>query len=46
MVKNLSKISKTNIAVSITGIAGPAGSTKKNQLVWFILILKKMAKSK
>ncbi len=28
MVKNLSKISKTNIAVSITGIAGPKGGTK------------------
>ena len=46
MVKNLSKISKSNIAVSITGIAGPAGGTKKNQLVWFILVLKKMTKSK
>ena len=29
MVKNLSKISKTNICVSITGIAGPKGGTKK-----------------
>ena len=29
MVKNLSKISKTNISVSITGIAGPKGGTKK-----------------
>ena len=28
MVKNLSKISKANISVSITGIAGPNGSTK------------------
>ena len=28
MVKNLNKISKTNISVSITGIAGPNGSTK------------------
>ena len=28
MVKNLSKISKTNISVSITGIAGPSGDTK------------------
>ena len=32
MVKNLSKISKTNISVSITGIAGPNGGTKKNLL--------------
>ena len=29
MVNNLSKISKTNINVSITGIAGPRGGTKK-----------------
>ncbi len=28
MVKNLSKISKANINVSITGIAGPKGGTK------------------
>ena len=29
MVKNLSKISKTKINVSITGIAGPKGGTKQ-----------------
>ena len=28
MVKNLNKISKTNISVSITGVAGPKGGTK------------------
>ena len=28
MVNNLSKMSKTNISVSITGIAGPNGGTK------------------
>ena len=28
MVKNLSKISKANITVSITGVAGPNGGTK------------------
>ena len=33
MVRNLSKISKTSISVSITGIAGPNGATKKNRLV-------------
>jgi PncC family amidohydrolase len=29
MVKNLSKISKTEVSVSITGIAGPKGGSKK-----------------
>ena len=29
MVNNLSKISKSNVAVSITGIAGPSGGTKQ-----------------
>ena len=29
MVKNLNKISKTNISVSVTGIAGPRGGSKK-----------------
>ena len=29
MVKNLSKISKSNISISITGIAGPNGGTKE-----------------
>jgi PncC family amidohydrolase len=28
MVKNLSKISKSNISISVTGIAGPNGGTK------------------
>ena len=28
MLKNLNKISKTNISVSITGIAGPSGGTE------------------
>ena len=46
MVKNLSKISKANINISITGIAGPKGALKKNLLVWFILELKKVIKYK
>ena len=29
MVKNLSKISKSNISISITGVAGPNGGSKK-----------------
>ena len=29
MVKNINKISKTSMSVSITGIAGPKGGTKK-----------------
>ena len=29
MVNNLTKISKSNVAVSITGIAGPSGGTKQ-----------------
>ena len=29
MVKNLNKITKTNISVSITGVAGPKGGTKQ-----------------
>jgi len=32
MVKNVSKISKTSISASITGIAGPYGSTKKKPI--------------
>jgi len=28
MVKNVSKIGKTNMSVSITGIAGPSGGSK------------------
>ena len=41
MVKNLNKISKTNISVSVTGIAGPKGGSKKKPVGLIFIGIKK-----
>ena len=41
MVKGLSKISKTNINISITGIAGPKGGTKEKPVGLVYIGIKK-----
>ena len=41
MVKNINKISKTNISVSVTGIAGPKGETKKKPIGLVFIGIKK-----
>tara|TARA_Y100000741_G_scaffold215658_1_gene164394 strand:- start:390 stop:860 length:471 start_codon:yes stop_codon:yes gene_type:complete len=41
MVKNLNKISKTNISLSITGVAGPKGGTNKKPVGLVYIGIKK-----
>ena len=41
MVKNLSKISKTEVSVSITGIAGPRGESRKKPVGLVYIGIKK-----
>ena len=46
MVKNLNKMSKTNISLSITGIAGPSGGTKKRPVGLVYIGIKRGNKTK
>ena len=45
MVKNLNRISKTNISVSVTGVAGPKGGTKQKPVGLVYIGIKKNNKT-
>ena len=45
MVKNLNKIAKTDVSVSITGIAGPKGGTKQKPVGLVYIGIKKEKKT-
>ena len=44
MAKNVSKIGKTNMSISVTGIAGPSGGTKKKPVGLVYVGIKKGSK--
>jgi len=44
MVKNLNRISKTNISISITGVAGPKGGTNQKPVGLVYIGIKKVNK--
>ena len=46
MVKNISKIAKTNVSLSVTGIAGPDGGTKKKPVGLVYISIKRGNKIK